>query len=311
MKVQKFGKPVIYFSIFQNLIAISINKNIEIYTLDDWNLVYRLYHKYFIYKMAFLSPTLLVTVDGKHIIAWDLEYSRSTRSGVNYGKQVWSRFLPRIVYLSFQNNILVVGCRTGYIYTLSITDGAILSLYGPLAPFRSLVYIGDSIVTLSEDERELFMYTPPDMVPYHRIQYEDEIHHIQISPHQKYLVLSKSQEIAIFTSTFEKLWAHVNEFPLPNLSICFSSDDRMIATVGPRFRKICIFDTQTGQIIRSLAGHSSIIFHMSFYGDNKLVTTAWDHTIRTWKVFHSSSLLSLLYSQQAVSLSKHLRLKLF
>lgn len=309
MEIQKLPHPVMYFTMFQDLIAISIEKNIEIYNVQTWKLLHKLYHNRFTYKLVFLSSSFLVSADGHFLSGWDLLASRQTRSCIHYGKKGWTRPLERVVHLQYLDDTLLVGCRTGHLYTLSPDDGTIQTTL-VLPPFRSMSKIGDNILILTEDEHSVHLFHPSQPVPILSMHDPDEYHYVKTSPDQRYIVVTKAQAISLYNLSFQCLWTHLHDYPLPNISICFSGDGRMVAAVGPRFKRIQIFATHSGRVMQSFWGHTSIIFTMSFQGLNHLITSSFDQTIRTWTILDTKPLCSLFYQIPGTRLSRHLRLKL-
>jgi uncharacterized protein (TIGR03067 family) len=70
------------------------------------------------------------------------------------------------------------------------------------------------------------------------------------------------------------------------LSVSFSSDGSRLAGSGDRVdNKAYIWDTNTGALVQTLVGHTRKITSIAFLpGDQHLLTTSWDQTLRIWDV---------------------------
>ncbi|PKO19197.1 MAG: hypothetical protein CVU39_01205 [Chloroflexi bacterium HGW-Chloroflexi-10] len=88
-------------------------------------------------------------------------------------------------------------------------------------------------------------------------------------------------------------------------TLAISPDGRIaVSGINPTAR---IYDTSSGQEIRSLSGHTDSVVSAAFSGDGKwLVTGSWDNTARVWEVATGKSMLLLsgrAFSTGAVAFS--------
>jgi WD40 repeat protein len=76
-------------------------------------------------------------------------------------------------------------------------------------------------------------------------------------------------------------------------SITFSPNARMIATAGGEY-SIKLWDTASGQLLRTLLGHSAAIYDLAFSPDGtRLASASLDQTVRLWDNSSGGELLTL------------------
>lgn len=65
-------------------------------------------------------------------------------------------------------------------------------------------------------------------------------------------------------------------------TICLSPDEKILATAG-NDNKICLFDTQTGELLALLLGHTDEVYAILFiFNGEYLVSSSEDNMIRVW-----------------------------
>jgi hypothetical protein len=68
-------------------------------------------------------------------------------------------------------------------------------------------------------------------------------------------------------------------------TFAISDDEKLVATGGVDSPKIRLFNAKTGKLIRTLEGHTKLIFDLVFSKDNKkLISSSLDGTIRIWNI---------------------------
>ena len=68
-------------------------------------------------------------------------------------------------------------------------------------------------------------------------------------------------------------------------AVAFSPDGNTIAT-GSKDKTVKLWETSSGNEIRTLAGHSSQVNDIRFTPDGKLLLSAdWDNTVKVWDVY--------------------------
>ena len=86
-------------------------------------------------------------------------------------------------------------------------------------------------------------------------------------------------------------------------SIAFSADGSLIAT-GCDDSKVRLWDAQSGQLLKTLQGHTSRVYAVDF-SDGILASASWDTTARIWDIDsgrclrilkgHTGSIICLLF----------------
>ena len=65
-------------------------------------------------------------------------------------------------------------------------------------------------------------------------------------------------------------------------SVCFSPDGRMVAS-GSDDSTVRLWDAETGACVRTLEGHSNVVFSVCFSPDGRrLASSSSDRTVRVW-----------------------------
>lgn len=112
------------------------------------------------------------------------------------------------------------------------------------------------------------------------------------SPDSHTLVLSTEHRLELCDSTTGRRQLSIT--PQPGSYRCvFSPDGTTIAVVSdadsrvtpPSFNQVCLYDTKTGQLRRTLSGGKKSILSVAFSPDsNSLATGSDDGTVRIWRV---------------------------
>ncbi|KAM0418719.1 hypothetical protein ACHAPT_012317 [Fusarium lateritium] len=77
------------------------------------------------------------------------------------------------------------------------------------------------------------------------------------------------------------------------LSVCFSSDDRCLAT-GAKDCKIYVWDIESREILTQLEGHTGDVWSIDFSSNNRnIVSGSEDRTVRLWNVDTGTNILTL------------------
>lgn len=72
--------------------------------------------------------------------------------------------------------------------------------------------------------------------------------------------------------------------PAAVTAVAFSPDGNLIAT-GSKDKTVKLWETSTGNEVRTLAGHASEITDIHFTPDGKyLLSSNWDHTVKVWEI---------------------------
>jgi WD40 repeat protein/uncharacterized caspase-like protein len=77
-------------------------------------------------------------------------------------------------------------------------------------------------------------------------------------------------------------------------SVAFSSDGKTLAS-GSSDGTIKLWDVASGQELKTLKGHSNVVYSVAFSPDEKMLESAsWDNTIKLWDVSSGNNLASLI-----------------
>jgi len=125
---------------------------------------------------------------------------------------------------------------------------------------------------------------------------------IHFSPNNRYVAALNSTGVIQFwelpnlTSTA----SHISQSPGINC-LSVSHDGKMILTGGSD-NKIRLLNSNTGDVIREIEGHSSEVTSIKFSPDDlQIASGSSDHTVRLWKVNDNSSNITLMRFPDAVS----------
>ena len=101
-------------------------------------------------------------------------------------------------------------------------------------------------------------------------------------------------------------------------AIAFSPDGAYLASAG-HDRAVCLWDMQTGRLVRTLLGHADAVYGLAYNSDgSRLATASWDGTVKVWNTpdgrekltccGHNEAVLRVVFSPNdrlLVSLSSH------
>jgi eukaryotic-like serine/threonine-protein kinase len=101
-------------------------------------------------------------------------------------------------------------------------------------------------------------------------------------------------------------------------AVAFSPDGAYLASAG-HDRAVCLWDMQTGRLVRTLLGHADVVYGLAYNSDgSRLATASWDGTIKVWNTAdgrerftcrgHGEAVLRVVFSPDdrlLVSLSSH------
>ena len=89
--------------------------------------------------------------------------------------------------------------------------------------------------------------------------------------------------------------------PAAVTALAFSPDGKTIAT-GSKDKTVKLWETSSGNEIRTLAGHSSQVNDIRFTPDGKsLLSADWDHTVKVWDVYSGKIVNDFTGHQHTVS----------
>ncbi|MBL7745248.1 MAG: caspase family protein [Chitinophagaceae bacterium] len=82
----------------------------------------------------------------------------------------------------------------------------------------------------------------------------------------------------------------------PISGVCFSPDGRLVVTIGEEEKNVKIWETETGNLIKTIDAHAEKITSVSFSPDGKyLLTTGHDQTARVWDISSGTLYHSIYY----------------
>ena len=174
-----------------------------------------------------------------------------------------------------------------------------------------LAYSSDGTVVYSTsyEDSALKVWNPADGTLVKEIPVGNlNIHLMAASPKGDLVALSGSvggadeRQLRLFDAKFEKVRHELDnpEQSVPT-SFAFSADGKTLA-VGCDYKPmIRLFDTESGKLVKELTGHGKEIRTLAFSADGqRLVSGAFDNSVRVWDLATGTSLAELLGSQSFV-----------
>ena len=271
------------------------SEKVSIYTVSDFKLVREL-------SIPVTDwPELIFSTSGRAIAArtrtdddqeiyairiWNLENGKEIYSGspdLEYIQEYEQNDMITSFEVSTEGQTIYLGTQFGTINIMSAKSGKIEKRLGPLTRTN---------YSLTGNPGGVTSYDSPVMVK-----------NILLGPDEKTLIVS--EDLTVYGQT-----GSIHTYRLPageethtlvgfsngneNSKIAFSPDSSQIALVGKPDGTVDIYDTQNGQPVLQLSGHTQSVNQVAFSADSSMIATCSDdNTIRLWNA-QTGSLLKIL-----------------
>ena len=231
--------------------------------------------------VAFSSDGLeLVSVTSEGMFrAWDIPTGQERKS---LDTQRW----PDAVAVSPDNLKIAMAISDNTIRLLYITTGQDVGLTGHTSEIQALAFSTDGFSLASaSDDHTIRIWDIHDDQPPQILQHNESVLSVAFSTDRSLLASGTTIAVCIWDALNGHFDQRIKVLSRDGCtaSVVFSPDASLLAS-GSSIGTIHLWDTKTGQRIRSLHGHDRHIFTLVFARNELLLSGSMDHTIRLWDV---------------------------